>query len=94
MGPSSHYLHHEYLANPPDHTWPIILRSDDCDLHVPLDLLAKELKPTQADIQLSLTAELLKAMLSSMDSEWDRKVARLLLGSNRSLLELHNLGMT
>jgi len=72
----------------------IILRSDDCDLHMPLDLLAKELKPTQADIQLSLTAELLKAMLSSMDSEWDRKVARVLLGSNRSLSELHNLGMT
>ena len=54
----------------------IILRSDDCDLHMLLDLLAKELKPTQADIQLPLTAELLKAMLSSMDSEWDRKIAR------------------
>ncbi|KAK2569662.1 hypothetical protein P5673_005494 [Acropora cervicornis] len=58
---------------------------------MPLDLLAKELKPTQADIQLSLTGELLKAMLSSMDSEWDRKVARVLLRSNRSLSELHNL---
>ena len=71
----------------------IILRSDDCDLHMLLDLLAKKLKPTQADIQLPLTAELLKTMLSSMDSEWDRKVARVLLGSNRSLSELHNLGM-
>ena len=70
----------------------IILRCDDCDLHMLLDLLAKELKPTQADIQLPLTAELLKAMLSSIDSEWDCKVARVLPGSNRSLSELHNLG--
>ena len=70
----------------------IILRSDDCDLHMLLDLLAKELKPTQADIQLPLTAELLKAMLSSIDSEWDCKVARVLPGSNRSLADLHNLG--
>ena len=71
----------------------IILTSDDCDLHMLLDLLAKELKPTQADIQLPLTAELLTAVLSSMDSVWDRKVARVLLGSNRLLSELHNLGM-
>lgn len=51
-------------------------------------------KPNDAtEERLMLDAEKVKSVMGTMDTEWDRKVARVLLSANRSRNQLEEIGI-
>ena len=84
-----------YIINPPQcDSGYIVLRSDDVDLssffvHLS-DVLVEKLKRDR----LLLTKETVQLLLKSMDSEWDKSVARVILGAVHTNAELDELGIT
>ena len=75
-------------------TYYIVLRSDDVDMAHFLEELLQDVTRNASPERVTLDNEIVYALLNSMDSEWDRKVARVLLGANRSNKELNQLGLS
>ena len=73
----------------------IVLRPDTFDLGNFLDMITTiKTKPNHlTEERLVLDAEKVKSVMSTMDTEWDRKVARVLLSANRSRNQLEELGI-
>ena len=44
-----------------------------------------------AENRLNIDSELLRDMLNSMDSEWDKNIAKVIIGATRSRAELHKV---
>lgn len=73
----------------------IILRSDDVDLSSFLNELSSDINKKKTNQKaFVLTKEIVQMLLNSMDTEWDKKVARVFLGALHSLAELEELGIT
>ena len=73
----------------------IVLRSDDVDMaHFIEELLQVGVTGNVSRERVTLNNETVHALINSMDSEWDRKVARVLIGANRSNKELNQLGIS
>ena len=64
----------------------VILRPDSCNLDTFLDMLSKAAPRSSSmpEDTLQLHAENVHEILATVDTEWDRKVARVLLASERS----------
>ena len=72
----------------------IVLRPDCCSLEVFLDMLcSSESTNTPLHDRTDLDAEKVHGIMQTIDTEWDRKVARVLLGSDRSRKEVKELGI-
>ncbi len=73
----------------------IVLRPDEFGLELFLEMICTaETSQTQSiDSRIELNSENIAAMMNTFDTEWDRKVARVFLGVNRSRTEICTLGM-
>jgi hypothetical protein len=65
----------------------VILRSDD----VNYDVFMKNIDIQSEKEKNLLTKESVKLLLSTMDTEWDRQIARMLLSVGHSRKELYEL---
>ena len=72
----------------------LLLRSKDIDLELFLEefIQSKE-RETEQSVRLDLTNDLVQEILCTVDSEWDKKIIRVLLGTTRSREELEKLGI-
>jgi hypothetical protein len=72
-----------------------VLRPDNFDFGNFLDMITTiKTKPNDlTEERLVIDAEKVKSVLGTMDTEWDRKVARVLLSANRSRNQLDELGI-
>ncbi len=68
----------------------IVLHPDSYDLANFLDMISKIGLANQESM---LDAQKLKSLMDTMDTEWDRKVARVFLSANRSRARLEELGI-
>ena len=59
----------------------IVLRPDSCNIETFLDMISKSAPTRMYENTLQLTAENVKETLATVDTEWDRKVARVLLAA-------------
>lgn len=72
----------------------IIAKSNEIDLSAFLVCFGDEISEvTPKEKRLELNRENIQSLLNSMDSEWDKKVARVILGATHSLIELNGLGI-
>lgn len=73
----------------------ILLRPDGVDLEDFFERVYGDDKEEEPfETRLTVDKDFVRAMLASADTEWDRKLLRVLLGSTKSLSELKNLGMS
>ena len=72
-----------------------MLKSNDVDLEMFLGAFIEymEQKNKCKDARLDLNLETVTELIESMDTEWDKKVARVILGANHSRSEIDKLGM-
>ena len=74
----------------------IVLRADDVDLEFFFEELTKSIhydfKSVDENSRLTLNSELVENIINSMDSEWDKNIVRVILGSTRSRAEINKLG--
>ena len=72
-----------------------MLKSNDVDLELFLEAFIEymEQKNECKDARLDLNLETVTELIESMDTEWDKKVVRVILGANRSRSEINKLGM-
>ena len=73
----------------------VVLRPDSFDIGNFLDMVTT-IKTRPNDLteeKLVLDAEKVKYIMCTMDTEWDRKVARVFLSANRSRKQLEDLGI-
>ena len=83
-----------YIINPPQcESGYIVLRSDDVDLSSFFVYLSDVLVEKPTHDKLLLTKETVQLLLKSMDSEWDKSVARVTLGAVHTIPELDELGI-
>ena len=68
----------------------IVLRPDNCNLEVFLHMVCS---PIKAESASWTDADKVRGIIQTMDTEWDRKVLRVLLAANRSRREISNLGI-
>ena len=73
----------------------VVLRPDNIDIGNLLDMITTiKATPNVLTVErLVLDAEKVKSLLSTVDTEWDRKVARVFLSVNRSRNQLEELGI-
>ena len=73
----------------------ILLRSDDTDLEFFMEDFYKlfTFESSTAENRLNIDRELLHDILNSMDSEWDKNIAKVIIGATRSRAELHKLSI-
>ena len=74
----------------------VVLRSDDIDMEESVEafiLYLKSGETTRQEERIQLDNKLLSDILHSMDSEWDKNIVRVLIGSTRSRQEITNLGI-
>ena len=75
----------------------IVLRADDVDLEIFFEELTKSIhydfKSVDENSRLILNSELVENIINSMDSEWDKNIVRVILGSTRSRAEINKLGI-
>ena len=71
----------------------IVLRPDCCSLEVFFDMLCSSENINAPYGSTDLDAEKVQGIMQTIDTEWDRKVARVLLGSDRSRKEIKELGI-
>lgn len=73
----------------------IVLRPDSCNLERFLDVIccATATSNTTTKDTIQLDAETVKGILATVDTEWDRKVACVLLADNQSRTEISQLGI-
>ncbi|KXJ23812.1 hypothetical protein AC249_AIPGENE11233 [Exaiptasia diaphana] len=74
----------------------VVLRPDDVDMACFIEELLQigAVTGNVSRERVTLNNETVHALINSMDSEWDRKVARVLIGANRSNKELKQLGVS
>ena len=72
----------------------VVLRSDNVDMeHFIEDFISLLSERDTSEDRLSLDANLCTDLLNSMDSEWDKNIVRVLIGSSRSRKEIAKLGI-
>ena len=74
----------------------VVLRSDDIDMEEFVEafiLYLKSGETTRQEERNQLDSKLLSDILHSMDSEWDKNIVSVLIGSTRSRQEITNLGI-
>ena len=71
----------------------IVLKSNEMDIEFFLEALIGMLTCDAQPRRLEIDAEIVRQLLESMDTEWDRKVLRMILGADRSRTELSKLGI-
>ena len=75
----------------------IVLRADDVDLEFFFEELTKSIhydfKSVDENSRLTLNSELVENIINSMDSEWDKNIVRVILGSTQSRAEINKLGI-
>lgn len=72
----------------------IVLRPDSCNLETFLDIISRPAPSRVSESTLELTAENVKEILATVDTEWDRKVARVLLAAERSGSKMDQIGIS
>jgi hypothetical protein len=72
----------------------IVLRPDSCNIETFLDMISRPAPSRVSENTLQLTAENVKEILATVDTEWDRKVARVLLAAERSGSKIDKLGIS
>lgn len=70
----------------------IVLRPAEIDMELFFDTICKKVDD-QFPSRIYLDKSFVQSLLRTMDSEWDRQVARVLLGVDKSRKELENLGI-
>ena len=70
----------------------IVLKSDEVDMELFLDAICKAIE-THFEPRITLDRYIVKSILETLDTEWDKVVARVLLGINRSKKQLDSLGI-
>ena len=70
----------------------IVLRPDNCSLEVFLHMMCSTRNVESAE-NTWLDADKVRGIVQTVDTEWDRKVVRVLLAANRSRREMGNLGI-
>lgn len=82
-----------YVVSSKNGTKFVALRPDELDLtDIFHELINDSTTQTKMD-KFPLTKDVLKCILSTLDTEWDKKVATMLFASNRSYSELDSLGV-
>ena len=71
----------------------IVLRPDFCSLEVFLDMLCSSDNINVPFGCTKLDSETIQGIMQTVDTEWDRKVARVFLGASRSRNEIKELGI-
>ena len=70
----------------------IVLKSDDVDIEEFLESRISVIKNKERTAtRLGINGNLIKAMFSSIDSEWDKNILRVVIASQRSRNELEQL---
>ena len=70
----------------------VLLRSRDVDLEQFIEELLTKVRP-EDQRRLCLSRSLIQNMLNSMDSEWDKKVLKVLVGATDTKRELTTFGI-
>ena len=70
----------------------IVIRPDEVDMELFLDEICQKSEDNSPS-RVYLDKTFVKSLLASMDSEWDKVVARVLIGIDRSTKQLENLGI-
>ena len=70
----------------------IVLKSEDADLEYFIKSLIESLIEKKP-VRLEITHDLVSKLLKSIDTEWDRKVLRVVIAANRTKEEIDNLGI-
>ena len=68
------------------------MRPDEVDMRLFLDEISEK-SEDEVRPRMHLDKPFVQNLLSTMDSEWDKVVARVLLGIDRSRKELENIGI-
>ena len=71
----------------------IVLRPDGVDMELFLDNVCQKCEDDSMTCRIDLDMEFVQSLLASMDSEWDKVVARVLIGLDRSRKQLDALGI-
>ena len=72
----------------------LLLRPKDIGLELFLEeFIQNKERETEQSVRLDLTNDLVQEILCTVDSEWDKKIIRVLLGATRSRAELEKLGI-
>ena len=74
----------------------VLLRSQEVDLEHFIEQLLADIDATEnikESSRLTISYDLVQDMLNSMDSEWDKKVLKVLLGATHTPAELTSLGV-
>ena len=74
----------------------VVLGSDDIDMEEFVEafiLYLKSAETTRQEERIQLDSKLLSDILHSVDSEWDKNIVRVLIGSTRSRQGITNLGI-
>ena len=72
----------------------VVLRPDSCNIETFLDMISRSAPSRVSENMLQLTAENVKEILATVDTEWDCKVARVLLSAERSGSKVDKLGIS
>lgn len=72
----------------------IVLRPDSCNIETFLDTISRPADGMASENTLKLSRENVKEILATVDTEWDRKVARVLLAAERSGSKIDKLGIS
>ena len=72
----------------------LLLRPKDIDLELFLEeFIQNKETDTEQSVRLDLTNDLVQEIFCTVDSEWDKKIIRVLIGATRSRAELEKLGI-
>ena len=71
----------------------IVLRPDEFGLELFLEMVCKCETLEISENRMDLDSDKVESMMNTIDSEWDRKVARVFLGASRSRSEINRLGI-
>ena len=71
----------------------VVLRPDEIDLELFLDMICSKSDLPQCTPRITLDNYLIERLLETLDAEWDRIVSRVLLGVDRSRRELERFGL-
>ena len=71
----------------------IVLRPDGVDMELFLDNICQKCEDNFMTCRIDLDMGFVRSLLASMDSEWDKVVARVLIGLDRSRKQLEALGI-
>ena len=70
----------------------LVLRPDEISMELFLDAICNA-QQKQFTSRIGLDRYVVESIFETLDTEWDRVVARVLLGLNRSIKDLNSLGI-